>query len=791
MDTARLPYEPGSLAPAGSGPLARYLPPLPPGMVSGWLRRQAPERVPPGVWLFDPLGASPAMVLEAALAGYRVLVACNNPILSFMIETLASAPDSGDFQSVLAALAASRRGEERLEAHIQSLYETECDDCGATVPAQAFLWRKDESQPFARIYHCPRCRAADAPPVQRDVTPADLERLSRMGGDRLQRARAVQRVILNADERRADVEAALENYLPRPLYALFTLLNKCEGLDLPPERRRLLNALMISAFDAGNALWPHPTARSRPRQLITPPVFRENNVWAAVEDGAAQWMNALRQLSPDNRPPARVPVTRWPELPPESGGGICLFRGRVKALMPLPPEVQPAALVTVFPRPNQAFWTLSALWAGWLWGPEAALPLRNTLDRRRYDWNWHTTAVHSALSAVSQSVPANIPFFGLLPDLAPGFLSAVIAACESAGFHLEGLALRAEPLSRDPQPRGEQFIAQGLWQPEPRANPPAPPAEDWEQIAREGISADLLERAEPAHYISAYAAGLTALASARAIPRRLSSIPGDLLPRIQAVLARVFAGRGFLKHYGPQGEERGMWWLANHPPLEKLTLADRVEMEIVRFMQNREKKEANAVFHESELEAALLGTFAGLHVPESAFIRACLESYGQRARQGEPCEGDSPLWQLPPGETAASRRADLQEILALLVETGRRLGFNVTAGTNAVTWSRAGEEWRFYCIASSIISRYVLANPPAPDETAVQRVIVLPGSRAQLLQTRLRRDPRLAEAASGWHFLKFRHLRQIASRPNLTLQLWAELLESDPLSDEAVQIPLF
>ena len=151
MDTARLPYEPGSLAPAGSGPLARYLPPLPPGMVSGWLRRQAPERVPPGVWLFDPLGASPAMVLEAALAGYRVLVACNNPILSFMIETLASAPDSGDFQSVLAALAASRRGEERLEAHIQSLYETECDDCGATVPAQAFLWRKDESQPFARI----------------------------------------------------------------------------------------------------------------------------------------------------------------------------------------------------------------------------------------------------------------------------------------------------------------------------------------------------------------------------------------------------------------------------------------------------------------------------------------------------------------------------------------------------------------------------------------------------------------------------------------------------------------
>ena len=131
-------------------------------------------------------------------------------------------------------------------------------------------------------------------------------------------------------------------------------------------------------------------------------------------------------------------------LPPAGQGGICLFRGRIKALMPLPQDVDLRAVLTAFPRPNQAFWTLSVLWSGWLWGPEAALPLRNVLDRRRYDWNWHTSAIHNALSAVASNIPAGVPFFGLLPELVPGFLSAVLIAAEAAGFHLEGLALRAE-----------------------------------------------------------------------------------------------------------------------------------------------------------------------------------------------------------------------------------------------------------------------------------------------------------------------------------------------------------
>ena len=751
---------------AGTSPLSRFLPPLPPGMVSGWLS----ENVPPSGWLLDPLGASPALTLEAARAGYRVLVACNNPIIAFLIETLASAPKTADFQSALAELAMAKRGEERLEKHILGLYRTECDSCGAHVTAQSFLWRKGEAQPYAKIYQCPKCGESG----EHAVIAADLERLEAMGSDRLHRSRALQRVVMSDEEYRADVEEALENYLPRPLYVLFTLLNKAEGLGLPPERLRLVHALLLSTFDVGNTLWGQPGGRTRPKQLTTPPQFRESNLWYALEEAAAEWAHQ----------PGVVPVARWPELPPETGG-ISLFRGRVKALLPLTGQAAPQAVIAVFPRPNQAFWTLSALWAGWLWGAEAALPLRNVLDRRRYDWNWHTSAVHSALAPVGSSLPpaqpggsTGVPFFGILPELAPGFLSAVTIAAEAAGLEMEGLAVREA-----------QDVAQALWRPAP-GEPVTPKATDLERTARETIRADLLARAEPAPYLIEFAAGLAALASSGAVPHTPGGLPGDLLTRLQTVLARTFADRTFLRLYGgSQEEERGLWWLA--PSAERpvapddpatYPLADRVEMEIVRFLQRQE------TFTFPELERAVCSAFPGLLTPPVELIRACLDSYG------EAVPGRQGAFRMRAAETAATRKADLQEMRGLLEDTGKRLGFTVTEAGSTITWS-GDESWRFSLMASGIISRYVLGpiRESAARSEPARHILVLPGSRARLLAHKLRRDPRLAEAAKPPEIrvLKFRHLRELAGNQNLTRQAWSASLEEDPLTDEATQIPLF
>ncbi|HTX78189.1 MAG TPA: hypothetical protein VMC62_00905, partial [Longilinea sp.] len=332
-------------------PLERYLPPVPAGSGSAWLKRHADL----GEWVIEPLCSSPLLALEAARAGYRVLVTCNNPILELLLRVLAKAPTRNDFQAALAELASVKRGDERLEVHLRSLYSSKCPVCDATIEADAYLWQRGEDQPGQRVLCCPHCNAEGEYPIVNE----DTERLTALGNPGLYRSRAVERVIHGTGESPDVVKEALEVYQDRPLYFLTTLINRIEGLPTTAERKELLRALAISVCDVGSTLWPWGEGRTRPRQLSVPPQFKERNLWQALEEAIDVWAGQ----------PSPVPLVNWPELPPPSGG-IALYRGRLRTLFPLPETVQPKAIIAALPYPNQAFWTLSAIWAGWLWGKE-------------------------------------------------------------------------------------------------------------------------------------------------------------------------------------------------------------------------------------------------------------------------------------------------------------------------------------------------------------------------------------------------------------------------------------
>ena len=76
------------LKPADPGPLSQFIPPLEEGTISTWLSRHAST----GSWLLDPFGFAPQVAIEAARAGYRVLVTVNNPITRFLLEMAAHPP---------------------------------------------------------------------------------------------------------------------------------------------------------------------------------------------------------------------------------------------------------------------------------------------------------------------------------------------------------------------------------------------------------------------------------------------------------------------------------------------------------------------------------------------------------------------------------------------------------------------------------------------------------------------------------------------------------------------------
>ena len=736
-----LPYIPG-LKSADPGPLARFLPPLEEGTVSAWLARHSP---PAGSWLLDPFGFSPRLALEAARSGYRVLVTANNPITRFLLELAAQPPTETEMKAGLADLGASKKGDERLETHLQSLYLTNCANCGREVSAQAFLWRKGEDTPYARIYECKECGDSG----ERPAAPADLERATRIAAtDGLHRSRAFERVAALDDPDRVYAEEAIQHYLPRPLYVLTTLINRLDGLNLTPERRRALNALILAACDAGNSLWPYPAERPRPKQLMMPGQFRENNVWAALESGLVAWPETA----------ASVPCVAWPGRLPDSGG-ICLFEGRLKALAEqVRKEIPIAAVVGALPRPNQAFWTLSALWAGWLWGPEAVEPFKIALRRRRYDWGWSATALNSAFHHLFDLLPLGTPVFGLLAEAEPAFLTSALTAAGGAGFDLQSLAMRTQ---HDPLQivwsRGES-LKREAGQPELEA-------------VRQAIRAHLAERGEPAGYLHVHAAGLVALSESHALKGAAQEMD-EALRETQAVLETALKGDPHFIHYGTgEGVETGLWDTRAEKRTE--SLSDHVEIALVNFLQ----KNPGGIF--LEIEDDLYPRFPGLLTPSKGLIYAVLTSYAER---------ENGSWRLRAEDSPAARREDLKKMTALIESIARRLKYKTRRDGSAVVLEDKGKVLHvFHVLASALVGRAADENRHPPEKT----LLVLPGGRAALAAYKQSRDPALAERLKEYRVVKFRLLRALGEIPILTRATFEEQIVSDPVEQARGQLMMF
>lgn len=741
------PYIPG-FKPAEAGPLSRFLPALEDGVISGWLA--ALNRT--GSWLLDPFGFSPKLVLEAARSGYRVLVTGNNPVTRFMLEIFANPPPESEFKAALADLGAIKKGDERLELHLQSLYLTTCEKCNQQIHAQAFLWRKGEDAPYAKTYECKHCGDSG----ERITTDADRENAKRIAAsDSLHRTRLFERVISLNDEDRIYAEEAIEHYLPRPLYVIGTILNRLDGLTLSPIRKRALTALILLICDAGNTLWAHPAERPRPKQLSTPNQFREDNLWMMLERGVG--------LFAESGSP--VPFEAWPKKIPETGG-ICIYEGRLRDLAhEVKREIPIAAVVGSIPRPNQAFWTLSALWAGWLWGRDAVEPYKIALRRRRYDWAWSVTALYAMFSHLNELLADGVPVFGVMPEPEAPFMTSALTAAQAAGFDLESVAIRT---MLDP--------VQILWKSGRKKPSSAMEIETIRKTMREHLAA----RGEPAGYFHLHTAGLTALAEANALKQAEDEWDFAMRKTQSAMEQALKDGHEFVHHSTGEGVDTGLWSpsTATRPSTSfhsaqggvQESLSDKVEVAIVTFLQ----KNPEAIY--LEVEESLNGQFTGLMTPSKGLIYAVLDSYAYKT------DG---IWNLRNEDVASARREETKTIFARLEEIGKRLGFKSKIEDKMLTWFENGKPAQtFYVLASGLIHR-------ALEGTDEQTVVVIPGGRAALVAYKLDRDPALKERMKKRHLVKYRLVRNLLELPILTRETFEEMIASDPVEKAVGQMMMF
>jgi len=735
-------------------PLIRFMPPAPRGSASGW----ADENLRHGSLILDPFGASPFVPVELARSGYRVIVTANNPISRFLLELNANTPSSASLQSALADLAAHRKGDTRLEPYIRSFYNTECHQCDREVEADSFIWERETNTLLARIYSCPSCGESGEFPV----TDQDITRAASFARNPLHKARALERVAPINDPDRPHVEEALATYSPRAVFSLFTLINRLDSYPTSHPHHQHIIALLLAAFDRGNNLWSYRARRPRPKQLSLPPRYFEHNIWMALE-------NAVGFFSDGNR---AIPITKWPELPPTSGG-VSIYKGRIKELAENIPDANIDAVITTFPRPNQAYWTLSALWAGWVWGREAIGPFKSVLRRRRYDWSWYCEALFSALTALDPLLQSGTPLFGLVPEAEPGFLAATIVSAYAARFDLTGIALQSE-----------KHQAQMTWSYIPTVRTHAN-VDLYELVKSNQTSAAefLSQRVEPSAFINIQAVVLENMARSGTMTtagldqRRGAVSPTDILASANHILENSFNKAGLFRRYegSDKSLEVGKWWLV-HPGKSTISLSDRIEMEFVNYLLEHPGSTS------LDISSHLNQQFPGMNTPARSLIETCLESYAEER------PANSTLWYMKEKEQARNRKQDIAAIYSSLGVVGEKLGF-IVHGEQPLIWLDENNmlALAFFGFTSATYSETVLTGSLPPEKS----IIVIPGSRASLAIYKKRNNPYLSEILNrGWRFMKFRHVHYLLDSPLLTRDNLFENLDLDPLTIDTSQLRL-
>jgi hypothetical protein len=740
------PYIPGS-SPPPDLPLERFLPPIPGGMVKTWCH----DNLRPGEWVLEPFGFSPLTAIEVASAGNPILVCVNNPIHAFLLRIIASAPQEEELVSALHDLAIASKGDERMEPYIRGLYHITCANCHRQIEAEAFLWKKDADQPYAAQIDCIYCAARGEQPL----TVEALQSLSNLPPKQLHMARALNRIAEQDDALRAQVENALNAYPTRPLIILQTLINKLQGLEQTPRRRALLTALILSAADHGNTLWAYPSPRNRPRQIVVPSVYRERNLWKVMEDAVATWQVL----------PAPIPLSDWQGVP-DHADGIYLFQGRIRELTPVPTKDFFSAVIASIPRPNQAFWTLSALWTGWIWGLEAVAPIRQVLSRQRYDWNWHTNALMSVFNAIRQIEHPGLKFWGLIAENEPMLLLASLLAANAEGFELAAYAQ-----SMDDQ------LGQCRWQASPKLTGSQP--EPTLSLAQDAVVAYLQKKAEPASYQQVHAAAITTLAhnAQLAIDIFLQNV-NQATSETQKWIETLFQDTRLLTQLAESKAslETGEWWLT-HPKGVEMPLIDRLEDCIYQHLVASPNTTGEVV------KNITYQSFPGILTPGADLILNCLASYADLV------DPQAHLWSLRASEQPTARKADKQAMINSLNHIAQRLSYRVV-GEEPLYWhdeQEAVPKYCFYILTSAIVSPYLVGE----SRPGQKNILVLPGSRANLLAFKRQRDPILQKRLDrDFLVVKFRLVRDLEVNPLLSRDLFIDLIHADPPEYRTSQLAL-
>ena len=733
--------------------------PLPAGVAEAYVATYTE----PGERVLVPYCQGPAMVREIVAAGRQVLAVNFDPLLALLVRTELAPPPAREMDAAVARLGDSLKQGVPLRRYLTDLYATTCPACLRPAMADYYVWDRERGQPIARYLHCPAC-GWDG---QAAMEPEDWERLEQVPAREMHYHYVLDRVAPPPQEvaQQARLESLLALYSPRNLYALAELTRKIEGLFPDGPLHGALKILLLDCLDRCSFLAPLPGSTVRRRGLGRPGRFLERNVWCAFEEAVVRLQAAVDQ------PVTGLANTLAAFLASDGEWAGFVGQGLVRDLARAVQSGSLGLILTSPPPLDSAAWSLSYLWGAWLLGAETVAPLRPLLRQRTPDPAWYARVMAGSLAALAGLLRDEGRLVLVLTDQRPAMVEALVLAASQARLGVVSLVQCGSDYRLELSP------AVAASQPVPLAREAL--EGQIRRVAVETAVDTIRARGEPVPWPTVHAniqrrlaeAGLLAQSAA---PEGPGSFPLDLVAeQVEAALAdpafvRLAAGK-------PHQE---LWWLADPGDLAP-ALCDRVEMAAYQLLRD------SPALVEVDLATRVYARFPGPLTPDPELVATCLRTYGTQPAPG--------YWQLRAEDRPEARYTEWQTIIDQLLDLGRRLGYRaeVWAPFDVAWFGEEGAQAVFVVHWQAVVSEALALS----DQVARARpYVVIPGGRAALVSYKLAHNPVWQQVVDegGWWFIKYRHVRELVSQPDVDEYALRTIVRLDPIVErEMTQLSLF
>jgi hypothetical protein len=731
--------------------------PVPAGVAEAY----ASAYTEPGEQVLVPYCQGPVAVREILSAGRQPLAVNFDPLLALLVGVELAVPEKQDLDAALVRLGDSPKQGATLRRYLLGLYATACPACSRPAVADYFIWDKESGEPMAKYVRCTACDWDG----QAAMEAEDWERMGEVADQGLHYHYVLDRI--SPPERRgtlrARLEFLLELYSPRNLYALAQLTIKIDSLPADDELRGALQVLLLDCLDRCSFLAPLPTSKARRRGLARPGRFLERNVWRAFEEAATRLLASAR------RPVTGLAPTLEAYLAAEGEWLGCIGTGQVRSLARALPHRSQRLILTSPPALDSSVWSLSYLWGAWLLGAEAVAPLRPLLRQRTPDPAWYTRVMAASLATLADLLRDDGRLVLVLTGQRQAVVEALVLAAAQARLGVTSLVQRGGDYRLE--------LAAAYAQ---QATPSRDALEvQIRQVAVAAVADTIRARGEPVPWPTLHAAiyqrlAETGLLERAAEPEAVDASPLDM---VRDQVRAAMDDPALVSIFAVESDEE-QWWLADPGELAR-PLCDRVEAVAYQVLQDA------LALTEEDFCQRVYAQFPGSRTPDATLVATCLRTYG-----GQPTPG---YWQLRQEDQPAVRQAEQAAIVESLLTLGRRLGYQAEARTPFdATWFEGQRVQAVFSVRWQAMVSEVLAL--SDRIVGARPYLVIPGGRAALASYKLARNPLWQRAMDehGWWFIKYRHVRQLAERPEVDEYALRAIVGLDPVVErETAQLPLF